>query len=148
MAEAEIESLLDKKYAEIENDFAALLGSAILQPQQVYVLNLTVHATQLGLGPLDWPTQARSDSYVPREAIKVTFDLTSEKEIARVLEQRGGANPDAVAAARKRTNTKLVRSPRPSLDCAAHPVPRRPVSSRCTTNPPLPRRSRRCQTAS
>lgn len=53
----------------------------------------------------------------------MTFDLTSEKEIARVLEARGGANPDAVAAARKRTNTKLVRPPPPSHDCAAEPHP-------------------------
>lgn len=80
----------------------------------------------------------------------MTFDLTSEKEIARVLEARGGANPDAVAAARKRTNTKLVRPPPPSHDCAAEPhrAASRLVSSRCTTNPPLPLRSRCCQTAS
>lgn len=47
MAEAEIESLLDKKYAEIENDFAALLGSAILQPQQVYVRSISRGARAL-----------------------------------------------------------------------------------------------------
>lgn len=40
----------------------------------------------------------------------MTFDAVSQKEIADVLQKRGGANPDAVMAARKRTNTKLVRA--------------------------------------
>ena len=36
MAEAEIDALLQKKYADLEADFAALVGPALLQPTQVY----------------------------------------------------------------------------------------------------------------
>ena len=38
MAEAEIDALLQKKYADLEADFAALVGPALLQPAQVYGL--------------------------------------------------------------------------------------------------------------
>lgn len=36
VAEAEIDELLNKKYADLESEFSALLGSAVLAPTQAY----------------------------------------------------------------------------------------------------------------
>lgn len=125
MAEAEIDAMLSKKYADLEADFAALLGPSLLAPAQAYDEMIFLIKIRISLcdlvalllllqHPLSWYVLIaifdRVAFSLSSEQVKVAFDLSSQAEIAKVLEARGGADPNAVAAIRARTNTKLVRN--------------------------------------